>query len=131
MKSVLLSLFAPAGAIVGGALLQLALTSVWPQIQRSTIANVSVDSYIAIAAILILSFWVGRILSRRAPARPTVLISLIVPFVWFVAVIRTLYWPVPLSFNTLSVDLFLTASAPLFGLLLAYSLPSNQRLERP
>ena len=131
MKAALLRLLLPAGAIVGGALVQLALVSVWPGIQHSYIANVSLDSYLAVVAMLILSFWVGRVLWARAPGRSTLLLSLVAPLGWFLALLWAVYHPRQLSFSALGLVLLFTALAPLLGLLLAYSLPSNQRLERP
>src|SRR5579863_599667 len=131
MKAALLRLLLPASAIVGGALVQLALVSVWPGIQHSSIANVSLDSYLAVAAMLILSFWVGRVLWACAPGRSTLLLSLVAPLGWFLALLWAVYHPRQLSFSALGFVLLFTALAPLLGLLLAYSLPSNQRLERP
>src|SRR4029077_15590160 len=131
LKSTLLRLLLPAGAIIGSALLQLALVSVWPGMQHRSIANVSVDSYVAVAAMLILSFWVGRVLWARTPGRSTLLLSLVAPLGWFLALLWAVYHPRQLSLSALGVVLLFTALAPLLGLLLAYSLPSNQRLERP
>ena len=131
LKSALLRLLLPAGAIIGSALLQLALVSVWPGIQHRSIANVSVDSYLAVVAMFILSFWVGRVLWTRAPERSTLLLSLVAPLGWFLALLWAAYHPRQLSLSALGFVLLFTALAPLLGLLLAYSLPSNQRLERP
>jgi CDP-diglyceride synthetase len=131
LKSALLRLLLPAGAIIGSALLQLALVSVWPGIQHRYIANVSLDSYLAVVAMLILSFWVGRVLWTRAPERSTLLLSLVAPLGWFLALLWAVYHPRQLSLSALGFVLLFTALAPLLGLLLAYSLPSNQPLERP
>ncbi len=96
----------------------------------STIAHVTIDSYLAIVAIAALSFWVGTMLWRRAPARSTILISLLAPVGWLLGLLFAAYTP-PLALSALSVVYLFSALAPLLGIALAYALPSNQHLERP
>lgn len=130
MKSLLLRLLLPAGAIVVGALAQLAFISAWPGVQQRSIAKVSLDSYLTVGAILILSFGAGRFLLARASERSKLLPSLVVPSAWILVLSCAAYRP-PLSFSALSLVFLSVALAPLLGLLLAYSLPSNHSLERP
>ncbi len=69
VKIVVLSILAPAAAIVLGALAQLGLTTMVPQVQQLSIRHVSLDSYLVVAVLLLLSFVVGWILPRLAPTR--------------------------------------------------------------
>ena len=67
---------------------------------------------------------------RRAPARSTILISLLAPVGWLLGLLFAAYTP-PLALSALSVVYLFSALAPLLGIALAYALPSNQHLERP
>jgi len=84
MKSALLSVLASAVAIVLGALMQLALTTLWPQVQSITIRHVSLDSYVVVGALLVLSFIVGR-----SPTRIAFWASSVVPLGWLAAMVAT------------------------------------------
>jgi hypothetical protein len=130
MKAAVLSVFAPAGAIAAGALLQLGLLSLWPGVQNHTISNVSVDSYCVVVALGVLCFWTGTMLWKRAPARSTILLSLLVPVAWLLSMLFAKYTP-PTWSSSLGAVYLLGAVAPLLGFALAYARPSNNRWRGP
>lgn len=130
MKIALLSIFAPAVAIFAGALLQQIVVWSWPGVQTHAIGNLSVESYIGVIAIGLLSFWIGREIWRRAPAPKTAVLLSIVPVVWLLKNLLQQYRPA-FTAGTLGVVFFLTALAPLIGIAAALAWPSNPRLERP
>lgn len=131
IKTIALSLFAPAGAIVVGALLQQVLIWVWPGVQAHDILNVSLDTCLSAVAIGCLTFWAGLRIRRSAPGRPMIFAALIFPAIWLLLVSRLPVYPrVPLLS---SVRLVYTAIAvaPLVAIGLAYVLPSNNRWRGP
>ncbi len=130
IKAVALSVFAPAGAIVAGALLQQLLISVWPGAQTHNILNVGLDSYFAAVALGCLTFWVGLRIRRSAPGRAMITASLIFPAIWLLLFQFAVY-PPSASLSALRVVYTAIAVAPLLGVGLAYALPSNNRSRGP
>jgi hypothetical protein len=129
-KTAMLCVFAPAGAIGSGALLQQLLISVWPGVQTLTVSGVSADSYFAAGALAALCFWVGLMIKRSAPARWTLVASLLFPLLWLI-LFRFAVYPPARGVSPIRVVYTAIALAPLLGLVLAYVLPARQRLERP
>jgi hypothetical protein len=130
IKAVALSVFAPAGAIVVGVLLQQLLISAWPGAQRHTIFSVSLDSYFAAVALACLAFWVGLRIRRSAPGRAVIIASLTFPAIWLLLFQFAVY-PPSASLSALRVVFTAIAVAPLLGLGVAYGLPSNNRWRGP
>jgi hypothetical protein len=81
MKAAALSVFAPAGGIGVGALLQQALISLWPTAQTHSIGNVTLDSYFGLAAMTCLSLWIGWMIKRSAPPRAVFAASFLFPLI--------------------------------------------------
>jgi hypothetical protein len=129
LKTVALSVFAPAGAIGIGALLQQLLMSLWPEFKKYSVGNVSLDSYFGLLAVACLTFWVGIMIKRSAPTRGALIASFLFPAIWFFLMQLAVY-PVGTPFNTLRLVFELIAAAPLLAMALAYVLPSDQRLGR-
>jgi len=138
MKIALLSVLASAAAIVLGALMQLALTALWPQVQSITIRHVSLDSYVVVATLLLLSFTVGWSLRRRAPTRIGFWASFLVPLGWLAAMVVTPHSEFGL--DALTVVFLAGATSPLLGVVLGWAVaesaqahggPSNNRWRGP
>lgn len=124
-KTVVLSVVAPAAAIVLGALSQAGLVSLWPQMQRLSIGGVSLDSYLVAATILLLSLAVGWWLRPRAPARLALCISVLVPTGWLIVWLAALLVrmpPVRLRFDALSGVYLGCATFPLLGIMLGWKI---------
>jgi hypothetical protein len=130
IKAIALNVFAPAGAIATGALLQQLVISAWPGAQSHAILNVSVDSYFAAVVLACLTFWVGLGLKRRAPGRAVMAASFIFPIIWLLLFQFAVY-PPSASLSALRVVFTAIAIAPLVGLGVAYGLPSNNRWRGP
>lgn len=138
MKIALLSVVASAAAIVLGALTQHALVTSWPQVQNVTIRHVSVDSYVAVVALLLLSFIVGWSLRRRTPTRIALWASFLVPLGWLAAMVATPH--AQFGLDALTVVFLGGATSPLLGVVLGWAVaelaqahggPSNNRWRGP
>jgi hypothetical protein len=132
-KTVLLSAVAPAAAIVLAALSQLALTTMWPQVQQGTIHHVSLDSYLVVATALLLSFVVGWSLRQRAPTRLAFWACVLVPAGWLLAWIAALFVSVPqmwLRFDALSAVYLGSAMSPLVGIILGWMIGGSADARR-
>ena len=130
MKTALLSIFAPAVAIFAGALLQQTLVWSWPGAQTYALGHLSVESYVGPVVIVLLSFWLGKEIRRRAPASRAPLLLFVVPVIWLLTNLLNKFSP-GFGAGMLSVIYLFCAVAPLIGTALALALPSNPRLERP
>lgn len=126
IKAAALSVFAPAAAIVAGALLQQVLLWVWPGVQAHTILNLSLDTYLGAAAVACLTFLVGLGIRRSAPGRVMIFAALIFPVIWLFLVLLKVY-PTAAPLSALGVVFAAIAVAPIAGIGLAYALPSNNR----
>jgi hypothetical protein len=124
MKAAALCVFAPAGAIGAGALLQQLLVLVWPGVQTFSVLNVSLDSYFADAAIACLCLWVGLLIKSSAPARGVLIASFVFPVLWLFLLVVMIRPPNHMS-GALRISFLVAAVAPLLSLALAYALPSN------
>jgi len=138
VRIVLLSAMAPAAAIVVAALAQLGLTTIWPREQAVTIGHVSVDSYVAVAAMLLLSFVVGWSLRRRTPTRIALWASFLVPFGWLAALLAAPH--AQFGRDTMTGVFLAGATSPLLGVVLGWVVaesrsghggPSNNRSRGP
>jgi len=128
-KIVLLSVVAPAAAIILGALVQLGLITMWPQAQQFTIRNVSFDSYVAVAAMLLLSFVVGWSLRRRVPTSLGLWTSALVPAGWLVALLLVAHHQ-RFGLDALTGVYFGCATAPLLGVILGWMIGESSGARR-
>lgn len=121
---------APAGAMGAGALLQQLLISAWPEVQALSVLGVSLDSYLADAAIAVLCFCAGTLIKRSAPPRGVLIASFLFPLVWLVALLWLIRPPHHMSVAVRSAFL-VAAVAPILSLGLAYTLPSRMPWSGP
>ena len=126
-----LSLAMPAVAIVLAALVQLALTSLWPQVQRIHFPVASVDSYAAVLLAGALCFAAGRFLQRFVRNGYGAACATLVPIGWLAMVLwgtlrfsNSVHWSEPLTLFILATGL-----TPLTGVLAGWGL-SAMRDER-
>jgi hypothetical protein len=126
----ILSVFAPAGAILAGVLLQQLLISAWPGAQTHSILNVSLDTYFGALALAAASLLVGLIIRGSGRARWMYPASFLFPGIWLL-LIQFAVFPVGSGLSALRIIYMAIALAPTFGLGLAYSLPSNNRSSAP
>ena len=124
MLKLLLSLTLPALGIVIAALLQFALTTLWPGIQMLPSAIVSVDSYVAVLLTIGLCFLAGHWTQQHVPTAAGAACALIVPVAWFGFLFRStvvgagsIAWLAPLTLFTL-----IAALAPLLGVAAGWAL---------
>jgi hypothetical protein len=110
----MLCVFAPAGAIGAGALLQLLLISVWPGVQSISFGGVSSDSYFAVVAVAALCFWVGLMIKRSAPARWTLAASFLFPLLWLLLFTFAAYTSAH-GISPMRVVITASALAPILG----------------
>jgi hypothetical protein len=129
LKTLALSVFAPAGAIGVGALLQQVLIWLWPNFQRHSVGRVSLDSYFGLAAIAALTFWAALMIRRGAPARGARVASFVFPAIWFLLMQLAVY-PRGTRLNTLWWVFEAIAAAPLLAMALAYLLPVDHALRQ-
>jgi hypothetical protein len=104
-------------------LAQLGLTTMWPQVRRLSIRHVSLDSYLVVVAVLLLSFAVGWSLRRLAPTRVAFCACALVPAGWLLAWLAALFVSVPqlrLRFDALSAVYLGSAISPLLGVILGW-----------
>ena len=133
VKIVVLSILAPAAAIVLGALAQLGLTTMVPQVQQLSIRHVSLDSYLVVAVLLLLSFVVGWILPRLAPTRLAFCACAVVSAGWFLAWLAALFVSVPqlrLRFDALSAVYLGSAMSPLLGVVFGWMIGMSANVRR-
>jgi hypothetical protein len=126
----MLCVFAPAGAIGAGALLQQLLISVWPGIQTLSVGGLSADTYFGVLALAALCLWVGVMIKRSAPSRWILAASFLFPLLWLFFFSFAVYPPAQ-AINARRVVFTLIALAPLLGLGLGYALPSSKRPAGP
>ena len=94
---------------------------------------VSLDSYLVVVALFGLSFCAACLIKRGTAARGVHLASLLFPIAFLVLILAT--QPLALSLhvapgmNGARISLLLATIAPLLGTVLAYVIPSNNRLE--
>jgi len=131
MKAAILSVFAPATAIAAGVLLVQLLISLWPDAQRLSVLNVSLDSYFGVLILAALCLWAGIIIRRSAPARWATVTSFLFPVLWLFFFSLDSVYPPNSGISALRIVYTLISLAPLLGMGLSYALPSDQRLERP
>jgi hypothetical protein len=130
VKAAALCVVAPAGAMGAGALLQQSLLSVWPAVQSLSVLGVSLDSYIADAAILGLCFLAGRLIRRNAPARGVLLASFLFPVLWLILLLLMMLPPNHMT-GPIRLSFLVAAVAPILSLALAYTLPANSARSGP
>jgi hypothetical protein len=129
-KLVLLSVVAPPAAIILGALMQLGLITMWPQAQQLMIRHVSLDSYLVVAAMLLLSFFVGWSLRRRAPTSLALWTSTLAPAGWLVALLLVTHHQ-RFSLDALTSVYLGCATAPLLGVILGWMVGESSGARRP
>jgi hypothetical protein len=134
MKQTALAILAPAAAIVLAALLQQLLVTVFPTVQTHSIGMVSLDSHLEVVAMLGLSFCAAYLIKRSVAGRGVLIASLLFPTAVLVLILAS--QPLALSshiahgMNGVRINLLLLAISPLLGTVLAYVVPSDNRLER-
>jgi len=115
LLTLLLAITAPAAAIVTAVLAQFALQTVWPGVMNISLDGLSVDSYLTVVVMRLLSVLVGVWLRRRGPNRSSQAASFVAPIIWFIAILLTKHPARALS----SMETFLLlagAVAPLVAL---------------
>ncbi len=88
MHKWLVALALPAMAILAAALVQMALTKVWPGVQHLPSVAVTVDSYFAVLLTTALCFVAGRWLRRNIRTRGAIALASVAPSI-FTAMILT------------------------------------------
>jgi hypothetical protein len=78
----------PALGIVVAALAQLALTTLWPGIQRVPSGALSIDSCIVVLLTFGLCFFAGRWANSNVPTAAGAALSTVVPLIWLGLVLR-------------------------------------------
>jgi hypothetical protein len=134
MKQAIPAILAPAAAIILAALIQQLLITAFPILQSPSLGKVSIDSHLEVVVMLGLSFCAAYLIKRRAASRGVLMASLLFPTAFLILILAS--QPLALSLqvspdmNWLRINLLLSAIAPLLGTVLAYVVPSNNRLER-
>jgi hypothetical protein len=124
VKQIAFAILAPTIAILTAAALQPLLVLMAPSIQAHSIVMISLDSYLEIVALLVLSFWAAGLVKRRIASRGVLIAS-------FLAPVGTLVFIVAASLNAsasmsaLRAVLWMTAVAPLLSTALAYTIFSS------
>jgi hypothetical protein len=114
VTTFLVALISPAAAIVGAALLQVALQIVWPGVQQVTIRGITLDSYVAVGALLLLSVLTGAWLRWRTANRFALAAALLVPVGWLIALLPHSR----LAFNLDALMWLAAAISPLLGVVI-------------
>jgi hypothetical protein len=120
----------PAVGIVVPALAQLALTTLWPGIQAIPSAVVSIDSYIVLLLALGLCFLAGSWAHHNVRTIAGAACAVIAPLGWLGLILRgnlliagsitSIAWLRPLT-----IFIIFSASAPLIGVALGWTLSSS------
>ena len=118
----------PALGIVAAALIQLALTTLWPGLPAIPFPVVSLDSYVAVLLALGLCFLASRWAYHNVPTIAGAACAAIAPVAWLALILRgslfiggSIAWLRPLTIFTI-----FTASAPLIGVSLGLALSSSK-----
>ena len=133
MLKLTLNVALPALGIILAALLQLALTTLWPEIKMIPSVVVSLDSYFVILLTIGLCFVAGSWAHRNVPTTVGAVCTAIAPLAWLGLVLKgtmmgvgSIAWYRPLTLITLVV-----ASAPLMGVALGWAMSSSKRRHVP
>jgi hypothetical protein len=128
MLKLALNFALPAVGIVLAALVQLALTTLWPGIKVVPSLVVSIDSYFVVLLALGLCVVAGGWAQRNVPTIAGAACAVIAPLAWLGLLLSTMMgggsiaWLRPLVLFTI-----FTAMAPLIGVALGWAMSSSKR----
>ena len=129
MLRLLVSLGLPALGILVAALVQVALTTLWPGIHTLPFTVITIDSYVVVLLTMGLCFCAGRWTQRNAPTITGALCTLIVPLAWFGLMVKGLVLGAGSTAWLASLTLFvlLAALAPFLGVVSGWAWSSLVR----
>jgi hypothetical protein len=129
MLKLALNFALPAAGIVLAALVQLALTTLWPGIKVVPSLVVSIDSYFVVLLVIGLCFVAGGWAQRNVPTITGAACAVIAPLAWLGLLVKgtmmgvgSIAWLRPLVLFTI-----FTAMAPLIGVALGWAMSSSKR----
>jgi hypothetical protein len=115
-KLILSALWTALGIVVAG-LVQVAVTTLWPGIQRLPSAGISIDSYVVVLLMAGLCFFAGQWARRNVSTVAGAACAAIVPLAWLALfVTSTMIGVGPVAWlRPLTVLSLFAAAAPLIG----------------